>query len=359
MLRIRQTAFEDAAAIASLNRRNGMGDIDPSAWRQRWEAHPFKTEFTDIPIGWVLETDDGSVAGSLENVHMLYEIGGRRIKGAVAAGWAVDAEHRGKSLQLLTTFLRQKGIDLTMVLSSSPTTAQLLTLMKVARIPIPDYATPCFWAVHPRAFAKAAFKGGRSPGRPRWRGLLVSRCSRGISYRGSGRGRELLSVRRLSEFDDRFDALWQKVNAGITRLRAVRTRAVLAWRFGTELHNGQAAIIVAERGGTLLGYAVLLRRQGGELGMDLCDVADLQAVGDDPTTTRDLLLGSIRIAREDGADALKFMSGTPAKRAPADALQPYTYHLPFWQMYYKAAAPELNADLATADAWDISLFDTY
>ncbi len=48
------------------------------------------------------------------------------------------------------------------------------------------------------------------------------------------------------------------------------------------------------------------------------------------------------------------MSGTPAKRAPADALQPYAINLPFWQLYYKAATPELSADLATAGAWDIS-----
>ncbi len=102
-----------------------------------------------------------------------------------------------------------------------------------------------------------------------------------------------------------------------------------------------------------------MRRKGAELGMDLYDVADIQAAGDDPATMKDLLLGSIRIAREDGADAVKFMSGTPAKRVPADALRPYTYRLPFWQLYYKAATPELSADLATADAWDISLFDTY
>jgi hypothetical protein len=52
------------------------------------------------------------------------------------------------------------------------------------------------------------------------------------------------------------------------------------------------------------------------------------------------------------------MSGTPVKRASADSLRPYTYRLPFWQQYFKAS-PELAAELATADAWDFSRFDTF
>ncbi len=198
MLRIRPTVFEDAATIARLNQRNGMGDLDPIAWRRRWETHPFADEFAEIPIGWVLETEEGSVVGSLENVHMLYQIGGRRIKGAVASGWAVDAEHRGKSLQLLTTFLRQRGIDLPMVLSSSPTTARVLTLMKIARIPIPDYATPCFWAVHPRAFGKAVLLRRSIPGAAALAWPLGFALLARDMVRGSGRGRVASPVRRLS-----------------------------------------------------------------------------------------------------------------------------------------------------------------
>jgi len=164
-------------------------------------------------------------------------------------------------------------------------------------------------------------------------------------------------VRRLPELDDRFDELWRAIASGPARLRAVRTRAVLAWRFRAELRSGRAAILAAERQGRLVGYAILLRREGW--GKDLCDVADLQAVGDDPQIITDLLLGSIRIAREDGADALKLLTGTAAKRRPAEALRPHTYRVPHWQLYYRATTPELGSLLSAADAWDISLFDTF
>jgi hypothetical protein len=356
MLRIRAAAVEDAHSISQLHQRNGMGDPDPAVWRSRWKAYPFAAEFRDVPTGWILETAEQSVVGSLDNVHMLYELGGRRIKGAIAAGWVVDPEYRGKSLQLMTTFLRQKSVDLRLVVSASPTTARVLTSMKIARIPIPDYGTPCFWAVRPRAFAQAALERKSVPGAAFWAwpaGLAL--LGRDI-FRGRERGST--PVRRLKEFDDRFDGLWQRVNAGATRLRAIRTRAALEWRFRTELRDGRASIMAAEQGSVLLGYAVVVRRGGAELGMELYDVADIQAAGDNPATIRDLLLGSIRIAREEGVDAVKFMTGTPAKRAPVDALRPYTYRLPFWQLYFKASA-ELGAELSTADAWDFSLFDSY
>jgi hypothetical protein len=356
MVRIRPASFEDASAIRLLSQRNGMGDLDTVAWRAGWERYPFNSEFRDVPTGWVLESDDGLIVGNLDNIQLLYEIGGRRIKGVVAAGWVVDPVHRGKSLQLLTAFLKQKGVDLCLVDSAAPATAQILAAMKIRRIPLPDYGTPCFWAVHPRGFAEAAlFRKSIPAAKLLARPAGLALHARDI-YRRSGRGRVLSTVRRVKEFDDRFDELWRNISLTSTRLRAIRTRAVLEWRFRTELAAGGVAILVAEQEGKPTGYAVLVRRRGS--GMDLYDVADLQCVGDDASIVKDLLLGSIGIAREDGADAVKFMTGIKSKRAAAEALRPYTYLAPHWQLYYKAI-PELGSLLSDGDAWDISWFDTF
>lgn len=355
---IRAATFADADAISQLQKRNGMGDLDQAAWRSQWEAYPFETEFRDIPIGWVLETDQGSVVGNLDNIHTLYQMGERRLKGVVAANWTVDADYRGKSLQLMTTFFRQKGVDLWLNVSASPAAAQILTAFKIARIPIPDYGTPCFWAVRPRAFAYAALRRRGTPAANilAWpAGLALATCD---LFRGSGRGRLTSHVRRLPSFDDRFDPFLQ-ANGVATRLRAARNRAVLEWRFRSEFRRGRAAILAAEQGPTLLGYAILVRRDGSEYGMDLFDVADLQATADDPSTIRDLLLGSIKVAREEGADAVKFMSGTPSKRGPAVSLAPNTYQSPLWQQYFRTSSPELAAELSSANAWDFSRFDIF
>ncbi len=357
MVRIRPASFEDAPAIRLLNQRNAMGDLDTVAWREGWEKYPFAAEFRDVPIGWVLESDDGTIVGNLDNIQLLYEVGGGRIKGAVAAGWVVDPAHRGKSLQLLNAFLRQKSIDLCLVDSAAPATAQILTAMKIARIPLPDYGTPCFWAVRPRGFAGAALARRSVPAAKllAWpAGLAVH--ARDI-YRRSGRGRVMSKVRRIREFDDRFDDLWHNIRTSSTTLRAIRTRAVLEWRFRAELAGGRAAILVAEKEGERVGYAVLVRRGG--YGMDLYDVADLQCVGDDASSVKDLLLGSIEIARRDGVDAVKFLTGTTSKRSVAEALHPYTYLVPHWQLYYKPATLEIGSLLSGGDVWDISWFDTF
>ncbi|HEY1755178.1 MAG TPA: hypothetical protein VGG72_07250 [Bryobacteraceae bacterium] len=356
--RIRESTFEDAGAISQLNQRNGMGALDQIAWRECWETHPFAAEFRNIPIGWVLENEPGCVVGSLDNIHMLYDLAGKPIKAVVAAGWLVDPEHRGKALQLMTTFFRQPGIDLWLNVTATPATGQILTAMKLKRIPIPDYGSPCFWALRPRAFARAALQ------RRSIRGAALAAWPAGLAllardvWLRSGRGKLTAPVRRLKQFDERFDELWASTRTAPKRLRAVRTRALLEWRFRNELRGGRAVIITAEEGAALSGYAVLARRKDTDTGMNLYDLADLQARGDDPATFRNLLLGSIKIAREEGADALKFSTGTPAKRAPAEALRPYSYRLPFWQQYFKAS-PELTAELSIADAWDFSWFDGF
>jgi len=355
--RLRETTFEDAEGIAPVFQRNGVAPMHALAWRQRWECYPFAAEFRDIPIGWVLETDSGSVAGTLGNVWMLYELAGRRLKAAIATEWAVDTEYRRQALQLMVAFYKQKGIDLWLNGSANQITARILSGMRIPRIPIPDYAVPCFWAVRPQPFVRAALlrksiKGAALLSRPA--GLVLHAMD---ILRRSGRGRSSSPVHRLRQFDERFDLMWSQLAAGPPRLRAVRTRAVLEWRFGAELRGNRAAIVVAERAAAPSGYAVLVRRETS--GMDLYDVADLQAVGDDALTTRDLLLGSIKVAREDGVEAVKFLSGTPAKRLPANELRPHTYQLPLWQLYYKTTFPELGAALSSADAWDFSPFDTY
>jgi hypothetical protein len=355
---IRPTALTDAEAISQIHKRNGLSEFDAQAWRSAWQSYPFAAEFHDIPIGWVLETGAGSLVGTIGNVHLLYELAGQRYRAAIATAWAVDPPHRGRALHLTIAFLKQKGPDLLLNGSANPTASKVLTGLQIPRIPIPVYNSPCFWAASPRAFAKAVLQRRGTPAASALSypaGLAVN--VRDI-LRRSGRGKLSQPVRRLQMFDHRFDALWQRIGAGPQCLRAVRTQAVLRWKFQADLDAGRAVLLAAESVGNLSGYIVLVRRPGSDLGMSLYDVSDFQAAGDDAAVFRDLLLAAVEVAREEGIDAVKLLTGTPAKRGPAMALLPYTYQLPFWQLYYKAS-PALKPVLGSADAWDFSLFDTY
>jgi hypothetical protein len=335
-----------------------MGDAQPDDWRTCWEASPFAPQFQATPVGWVLETEAGQVVGSLGNVHMLYELRGQYLKAAVATAWAVDSAYRNSSMQLLHAFYRQKDVDLWLNGSASATVSQLLTALRIPRVPVPDYNMPLFWPVRRRNFANVILGRKRVPfanllSYPAGMALLAKDIAHRV-WRRTGAA----AVSRVREFDGRFDRFWQRLRAGSTRLRAVRTRATLQWRFRSNLREASLTILLAERAGEIAGYAILTRRRGSDLEMELIDIADLQAIEDDPLILRELLLAAAQVAQEEGADAVKLMTGTPAKRAAAAALHPLSYRWPVWQLYCRTT-PELGAALATADAWDFSLFDTF
>src|SRR5258708_5264971 len=132
-IRIRPAVFADAEAIKRVHEGNGMGCLDVVEWRYCWESYPFAHEFHDVPIGWVLEADGVGVVGTIGNIHMLYHMGDRSLKAAIATAWAVDAAYRGKGMQLATTFFRQAGVDLRLNGSANPNAARVLTGLRIPR----------------------------------------------------------------------------------------------------------------------------------------------------------------------------------------------------------------------------------
>lgn len=351
--------LDDAGAVCALNRRVGLGDVPSADWRRRWEDYPLSSEFQDIPIGWVLADDNGSIKGAFANIHLLYELGGRKLRACIGCEWGVESETRGLSLQLLDSFLRVRGADICIIGSASPVTSEILTRLKVPRIPAPGYDEPLLWAVRPRDFAAAALrkKEIRGAGLLAWPAALALGLADFVNR--SGRGQVCSTVRQIPAFDERFDAFWERLRRGPRRLRAVRNRAVLAWRFQSALSKGEASVLVAERGGNLVGYAVLLHRDSPELGMKTYDVADLQALGNDALILKDLLLSSIRVARDGRAGTLKLLTGDATKRSTALSLRPHSYHVPVWQMYFRTTNSQLAEQLSPPDLWDFSPFDNY
>lgn len=357
MTRIRPITLNDGEVINAVRTRNALPGIDPVEWRKWCLDFPYREEFKEIPIGWILESDTGPV-GVLSNVPMLYELDGQPIRAGIADAWAVDPAHRNASLQLMNAYFAQKGIDLHLIGSASPAVSRVLALLRMQCIPAPGYDEPLLWPVRYRTFAAAALRrrGAPVPGVLAWpAGLVLGAAA--LARRSNGR--RLGEVRRSASFDERFDGFWSRIRCGHTRLRAVRTSAVLRWRFQNELQNGSATILVHENGGEVQGYVVLLRRFLAHLRLTMCDVADLQAVDDDPSVLRSLLAAGLRLAKEEGAEGFKFVAGEGAKRAVALSLRPYSYHLDSWQLFYKVREAGLAAALAGPAAWDFSPFDTF
>jgi len=356
MLVVRPASIEDADKVYAFQLSHRLTALRPAAWRQFWLSCPFRTQFENIPLGWLLENGQ-QVVGVLGNVHMLYELDARHLKAAITSGWLVDPEHRNGSLQLLNAYFQQKGIDLWLSDTANATTSKILTVLKVERIPAPEYDAPLLWPIHTRAFASAGLRQRGVPA-PGLLGLPVGAALKAVGWFKYRNERYPSQVHKVKFFDERFDSLWDRIRAASVRLRAVRTSSILQWRFQLELADGSAVILV-HGDDELQGYAVLLRNFREHLRLTVSDVADLQAVNDNPIVLKDLLLASMHVARERGADALKFAGGQGTKRTVALSLRPYSYRTDDWQLFYRAAGSDLSAALRSRELWDISAFEMF
>lgn len=358
MSRVRPASLKDLEAIRAVSIRNGLSSFHPDEVRQWWLSHPFRKEFEGVPIGWVLESDAGEVVGTFSNIQMMYELDGKRIKAGVGGSWAVDAAERSSSLLLAVAYFTQNGVDLCLNGSASSVAARLMPALKAERIPSPDYDLRYFWIAGHRAFAAAALRKKKIPAAS----LLAPVAGLGLwatGLRFERRRSEPPGLKRFSGFSEEFDAFWEKLRQEPGRLRAVRTSAALAWRFGASLRQNRAVVLGLMRGGELRGYVVLLESAREHLRLRQYTIADLQALEDSREVVLDLLAAALEATRREGLDALEWKGWNTVKRGLASSQRPKSYRDSVWPLFYKALHPDLLPVLTQAGRWDFSPFDAF
>jgi hypothetical protein len=358
MTRVREALPGDAEGIYNVSVRNAFPSLTADELRKSWASHPFSSEFVGVPRAWVLETPEGEIVGALQNVLMMYELDGVRLKSASAGSWCVDVPHRGFSMFLMMTYFNQEAVDLWLIGTASNTTSRLMSAMKVERIPSPNFDLSYFWITDRKSFLEAALRKKKFP----MAGALSRVGAAGLwtlDLPAKFSRRKASAVKRLEGFGPEFDQLWERLRRGASRLRAVRTAAALQWRFGDGLRQGRAVLYGAMSGDELAGYIVLREFVRPHLGLRQFVIADLQAVDDDPDVVIQLVSEAIEASREAGMAALEWQGWNAAKRELALSRRPRPYRYPVWPAYYKAVGAELSANLAKADVWDFSPFDAF
>lgn len=362
MSRVRPAVFSDAIAIDAVQRRNGLGGLDLCFWEHNCQHNPYQSLYPSSPPGWVLEDDQGQIAGSLINVLLPGEWKGRTIRSVASGSWCVDAEHRSLlALRMLMEWFRQPDAEMWIVGTANVTATQVFARQTV-RIPMAEYLDAFFWILDDSAFAHAVLRKKGVPAA----GIILShpagwglRLYRALKRSGSPSKKARYPVHRGESFNADFDEFWEKLRAEGSRFRVLRTTPMLLWRFASALQQNKLTLLTVRDGGSLRGYAILVSHPRQHLGLRQNLLMDLQALQDDPDVLDSLLEAAIEESRAQGMHALEWQGFHPNKRQIALRRNPFHYHYSVWPLYYKARDPQLQQQLNVPGLWDFGPMDAF
>jgi len=360
MARIREARFEDHAGVAALEQRYGLFTTPESDWRRRWDGNPALREYAEPwPIGWVIESQAGNIAGFFGNIPMAYELNGERVLAAATNSWVVDDDHRGHALKLLSRFLAQPGVDLFLSTTANAETTTAMTAFKTKKTPQPHCDEALFWITGYGGFGRALAAKAGLPLAGLFGALIGPLAGLGFGVADAVRGRPSAGVgegcRLTTDFDDRFDAFWQRLRSRPGILRLVRDSAAMNWHFNRFLADDRAWIVTCEKSGALSGYAVFVRQDNDAIGLARAVLVDIQADEDD--VLRRLFLSGLNECWTRGLHVLEAVGLAAAKRDVLKGLSPWTRRLPIWPYLYKAPGAALAAKLSDPACWDIGPID--
>jgi len=376
MARVREARFEDHAGVAALEERYGLFTTPEADWRRRWEASPaIRGASEPWPMGWVIETAAGDIAGFFGNIPMAYEMDGERLLAAATNSWVVDDDHRGQALALLGRFLAQPGVDLFLSTTANAETTTAMAAFKAQKVPQPHCDEALFWITGASGFARALLAKGNWPQAGPLGAMVCALAGLGVNIAGAVRGRPSVDapadvpgggrLATAGAFDDRFDELWQRLRQGPGTLRFVRDRRSLDWHFGRFLAGDRAWVVTCEKSGgkpgALAGYAVFVRQDNAAIGLERATMADLQAPdqtgGDDADVLRALVLAGLAECRARRLHVLEAVGFAAPKRRVLKGLAPWTRRLPVWPYLYKAGDKALADRLRDPARWDAAAID--
>ncbi len=356
-MRFRPVELADYRGVAACLERNGMSVPGEAEWRRLWDAHPYRTEFADVPRGFVLEDQPG-IVGTIFNFWAKYWFRGQSLRAAISGDAAVDPAYRAGSIKLLGETVRQPGVDMYLNGSPSAVASKIMDTLKVTRVPQAGYDVSLLWIANGRRFARAGLRRKGVPLGP----VLAPPVGVGLRVLGALRmrrgGRRVVPVRRYAQFDDAFDVFWEALRDQTTRLTGYRDRAMLEWRYGAALRAGHARLLCAERDGALAGYAILLERGRPGLGLRQFLVHDLRCLDEDPAIALGLLQGALEETSAAGLDLLEWVGQAGAPRAVAERTCATRFRLDVWQAFYYTRDKALRSGLRAPDAWAFGPYDS-
>ena len=362
-VRLRQAEFADFESVAALGQRLGQGADSKENWKRLWVENPaVQSGLATSKIGWVLESGD-SVVGFFGSIPLLCEFEGKTLAAAATCRFAVDPEFRSSAHLLVSSFLRQKDVDLFLNTTATPAAGKIMAAMKAAPLPQADYGTVLYWVINPGRFVSAVFR--KLEARPVLTKVGAFLGSFALSAETQLRGRRPgsatagydISDGSLDEVPADFDDFCQAECKSRSRLTGKRNAVTLRWHFAFPGSKKECRVWICRREDKIAGYAITRQEFDSAMGLRRTTVPDLLAAEDNPQVVRALIAAAYATAKRSDSHVLEVM-GFPAhiKQILMES-NPYTRQYPSNPYFYKARDRALHERLSNSDVWYACPFD--
>jgi hypothetical protein len=360
---LRGAEFSDFEAVAQLGQRLGQGSDSKENWQRLWIQNPAVQSGRAIGrIGWVLESG-GTVVGFFGTIPLLCEFQGTTLVAAATCRFAVDPEFRSSSHLLVSSFLRQKDVDLFLNTTATPAAGKMMTALKAAPIPQEGYGTVLFWVLDSKSFMKAVFRkldaspvvaaaGGFAGaialrGETRLRGRMPRTVNTGYTIVECG----------LDELSKEFDHFCNEQIRQSTRILGKRNSAILQWHFVPPGSKRVCRVLICREGNRIIGYAVVRQELDSETGLRRSTVADLLVPEDNPKIVQALIAAAHASAKQAGSHVIEVLGFPRGIRQALLEWKPYKRQYPSCPYFYKARDKTLHERLSNEDLWYACPFD--
>jgi hypothetical protein len=303
----RPASLEDYNQIAMLESRYGLEVKSFEEWSHLWLDNPAYRGLEDSwPIGWVIEDDSKRIVGSVGNIPLMYEFGGRRVLAASARSWVVEPAWRSLSLLLLDYVINQPGVELYLNNTVGARSLAAVDAYQCSRVPVGVWDKSAFWITNHRGFFESLIP------------CKHCRLAKALSYPLSALTRVIewltlkpiskrdVEVQPCSDFDDRFDAFWSELRKNNPHvLLALRTREVLAWHFKYALRRNRLWIATIPDGRRLVAYAIFELTINPRSGLKRLRLVDFQSLDEGRAFITPLLAWALKKCRRAGIHILE------------------------------------------------------
>ncbi len=299
----------DYPQVQALHRTVGWPARSLAGWR--WlQDNPARHDI-DAPAGWVVEGQDGDLAGHVGNLIQRFHIGDRILYGATGFSIIVLPSARGHGQKMIRAFNAQTGLFALWTFNANPVSQPLYARHGMAPWPEATHALKLSWPVAPWSLAtgralKALYR--LAPSRMSGVGelLMNDRLDRAVRLSLPDGVTPITDLGDASAYAGFWAALRRE-----DRLLSDRSPAMLRWRLQDPELTQPPLLLGLQRDGAMVGYAMAQMAKGNILEPPVLEIIDLEALDGHADAAPRLIAALTQAARQMGAAKLRLQVVSP------------------------------------------------